>query len=168
MKNSLAIPLAILGAAVIVALGLYFGLQRTTPQPIAVPQVQSAPDIPRLTVGMVNRLEIHVEDIQQVMRSIQEDFRKTGAGGASGYRDIAWSASEVVGLVQQVRLQTADLPRGDSRAIRLLVDRVQHSAHELLDAADASDHEEAHHAFENLGDEVDSFEDAVKELAEGV
>ena len=100
--------------------------------------------------------------MQQVMRSIDEASR------SDGFLDMASHAEEIVNLAQRSRQLTADMARRDSQLIRLLANRIQHSAHELEDSAKASDHEEAHHAFENLEHEVESLDDALSELAQGL
>lgn len=163
-------PVAVVVGGALIALGLYFGLQQAPSPALVVPEglirAESPPDELVLTERIVNRLEIHIEDIQQVCRSIEEAFLTTGGGtSGAGFTDIAGHANEVVGLAQKIRLVTADMPRRDSQMARLLINRIQHAAHELEDAAEARDHQESHHAFENLEHEVESLEDVVKDMA---
>lgn len=157
MKNVNA--LAIVGAAVIISLGLYFGL-RSGP-------ARSGPDDPTLmdfaspgqTLEVtVNKMEIHLDDAAQVVRSMEEAFTR------SAFADIASHAAELVELAQTIRSETATLARQDSRVIRLLVDRVQHAAHELESAAKGGQHDEAHHAFETLNYELESLRREVQAL----
>ena len=159
MKNSATI----LGAAAILALGVYFGLRDRSappPPPPSTPPVVSTPD-----PVTINKINIHLDDVRQVVRSIEEAFRRTGRGGQTGYNDIAHHAKELVDLAQKLRSETAPLSRDDSRVIRFLVDRVQHAAHELEDAAEAHKHEESHHSFENLKHEIESLGEEVESLS---
>ena len=97
-----------------------------------------------------------MHDAAQLVRSIEEAFKR------NGYGDIASHADELVELAQQIRSETATLPR--SGWIRMLVDRVQQAAHELEHTAKAQNHEDSHHAFNNLKDELESLDQEVQAL----
>lgn len=163
MKNSLTI----LGAALIVSLGLYFALQTPTgwTDPRSPNEVTRTLENERRRnmEAACNLLEIHLDDARQVARSLDEAFRKTPKGG---YSDIATHAEEIVELAQKIRLETANLRRSDARIIRLLLEGVQHSAHELEDAARDRDHGESHHAFDNLKHEIERLTGEVKRLCD--
>ena len=163
MKDSLTI----LGAAAILALGLYFGLRERSapPPPPPQPPPVSTPESSRTPQVTLDKMNIQLDDAQQVVGSIEEAFHRTGHGGKTGYEDIARHAKELVDLAQQVRSETAPLSREDSRAIRLLVDHVQHAAQELESAAETHQHEESHHAFENLEHELESLRKEVESLS---
>lgn len=157
MKNPNA--LAIVGGAAIISLGLYFGL-RSGPAPSGpdAPTPMAAASLGQTLEVTVNKMEIHLDDAAQVVRSIEEALRR------SALADIASHAAELVELAQEIRSETATLAREDSRVIRLLVDRVQHAAHELEGAAEARQHEEVHHAFETLNYELESLRREVQAL----
>ena len=150
MKN-----LTILGAAAFLALGLYYGLRESSTPAPPPPPTSTTPDS---SPNPVTVIEIHLEDIRQVVRSIEEAFSRTAGGaGNTGYEDIARHANEVVDLAQQLRSEPATLSGNDSRVIGLLVDHIQHAAHELKEAAEAHEHEDSHHAFDNLKYELESL-----------
>lgn len=156
MQNSLTI----LGAAVIISLGLYFGLtgndSDTRLRPVAAgpPAIVGPPTMG--DVRVVNQLEIYVEDANQISRSVQEAFTR------SGYADIAKHADELEKLAQNIRQATVDLSPEESRIIRILVGPLQHSAHELQSAARSGDHRDAHHAFEGFKERLEAIEKEIQ------
>lgn len=164
MRNSLTI----LGAAIIISLGIYFGLARNGSNTTLPPVGAAGPGItvtqpPKTPFGsttdirrVINQLNIYVEDANQISRSVQEAFAR------SGYADIANHAEELEKLAQNIRQATVDLPPEESRIIRILVGSLQHSAHELQGAASSKDHEHAHHAFEGFEEQLDTIEKEIQ------
>lgn len=167
MQNSLTV----LGAALIISLGVYFGLTRSGSDTKLPPvgagtstmektqianEIRRQEDDRRRIETAINQIEIYVEDANQVSRSVAEAFTKTA------YADISYRAEELEKLAQNIRQATVDLPPDKSRIIRILVSPVQHSAHELQDAANARDHKDAHHAFESLKEQLDTLDEEIQ------
>jgi len=105
---------------------------------------------------VINQLEIYIEDAHQISRSVEEAFTR------SAYADIARHAEELEKLAQKIRQGTVDLPPDESRIIRIMVSPLQHSALELRGAANSQDHEDAHHAFEGLEEELETLEKEIQ------
>ena len=96
----------------------------------------------------VRQIKVHLAETRQNMRSIEENVRH------SRYANIAEHGEEISELASEIRAQTVSLRETDAEIVMLLVDRVQHAAHELEEAAGAHDHDGMHHAIETLDAEL--------------
>lgn len=150
--------ITVIGIALIISGGLYFALRGGAPGPQPPPQQLVDPLPGQATPAIVNQLEIHVDDLRQVLRSIDEAFR------SNAYGDVSSHADEIVKLAKQLRQATLGLSQIDSRVIRLLIDHVQHTAHELEEAAGKGAHTQAHHAADNLKDDFKNLEREIDRL----
>ena len=151
MKNSLTI----LGAALIIAVSIIIGIT-WRPSGGITDDSQNRREIIRISQvreKAVNVIDVHVSDIKQVLLAIDETLSSTN----SRHEDIAGHADEIGELTQMVRLSTTDLKYEDSRVLKLLLDRLQHLAHELEHAGETKDHEEAHHVYKNMLVEVENL-----------
>ena len=92
----------------------------------------------------IREIAMHLEDAMVVFTSIKEAFR------APDLDDVAEHAAEIVLLAQEMRKSAIDLEGAFYRLVTRDIRDIQHSAHELEDAAEARDHDEAHHAADNL------------------
>ncbi|MCH8026784.1 MAG: hypothetical protein IID63_01530 [candidate division Zixibacteria bacterium] len=163
MKNSLTI----LGGAVIIGLSIFIGLawnpsegdaDRLEGRRIADSREAEKRRIGAIREKAVNMLDIHISDIKQVLRAIDETLSSTSR---SGHGDVASHADEIEELTQKMRLETAELKYEDTRVLKLILDRFQHLAHELEHSAKKNDHEEAHHAYENMVAELENLVDEI-------
>lgn len=152
MKDSITI----LGGALIIALALFIGLTWDTQDTTAQDDRDAeGRKISAMREKAVNMLDVHVSDIKQVLRAINEKL------GSSDKADVASHAAKIEDLTQKMRIETAELKHEDTRVLKLLLDRFQHLAHELEHSVETNKHEDAHHAYENM---VVEFENLVSEI----
>lgn len=106
----------------------------------------------------VATIKLDLDQTAGLERSLEEAFRQ----GRS--QDIAKHAEELVTLSRHIRSQLVDVPPADLEVLRLMVDRAEHAAHEMQEAAGSGKHDDSHHAFETFQTEVRSLRERVNTM----
>lgn len=124
-------------------------------QPSEDPAVAARAEARRTAVATI---KVNLDQAAQTVRSLEETFR------VNKYGDVARHGSELVALARDIRRQSINLSDSDGEVVRLIVDRLEHAAHEVQEAGEAGRHEDVHHAFESLQTELVSLRERANRL----
>ncbi len=147
-------------ACLVVAVGAVSSVACDRPQSEAAqpPVDQQAVARAEVQRRAVAKIKLDLDEAAQLERSLEEAFRQ------GRNRDIARHGEQLVLLVREIRDQLVDVPASDLEILRLLVDRTEHAAHEMQEAAEARRHDDSHHAFETFQTELRSLRERVNRM----
>lgn len=157
-------PLALFGGTLVIAAAIFFGLKsgdqgQTPTDRGALPLMeQRGQPIQESTYPSLNLLTAYVEDCNVLLMSVEEAFL------ADDFGDISEHATDIEFLAQTIRQTAAELSATDFRLISRDVSELQHAAEELGHSAEARDHEEAHHAANEVKRYLGILEKDIEEL----
>lgn len=162
--TSTLMPLALFGGTLVIAAAIFFGLKaggqgQTQTDRVAQPVMERrGQPIQDSTYPSMNLLTAYVEDCNVLIMSVEEAFL------ADDFGDIAEHASDIEFLAQTIRQTAAQLSATDFRLISRDVSELQHAAEELGHSAEARDHEETHHAANEVKRYLGVLEKDIQEL----
>lgn len=148
---------AILAGSVVIAIALFFGL-RSINSDKATPPPPYPDTHQRDTEIALNMMDALLTDAKVIYQSIEENFRK------NDYHDIAKHAAEIEKLAQEIRKAAVVLTSGEFKLIKRDISEIQHTAHELQEAAEMNKHEDAHHSGDTLKRYLDILEKDLQDL----
>jgi hypothetical protein len=160
MKNRFYRLLVTISPAFILMGTLQLGCGSATPPP-PPPSSTPPPAVDQEAVSSrraLRAIKLEMRKTQQITRLIEESFKD------GKLEDVAEHAESIVGISQRIQDQSIDLRESDADMILLLVEDVQHAAHELEEASARRSDSDAHHAYENLTAELSSMEERVSDM----
>jgi predicted TIM-barrel fold metal-dependent hydrolase len=129
--------------------------QETQARPPEDGQAAARAEAQRRAVGAIT---LSLDQGFQILRSIEEAVTR------NGFDEFKTHGGEMVSVARAIRPHVLDLPPADAEVIRLLVDRLEHAAHELEEAGAARNHDDAHHALQTLRAELTAIRDRASKM----